>query len=69
MENGENPERNVLIAEKLWHLGQRACAWAARQDLSPHEGRLRSSVMPVEFMEIPDHPPVHDDTLPPSDQA
>jgi len=32
-------------------------------DLNPHEGRLRSSVMAAQQMDIPDYPPIHDDTL------
>lgn len=32
-------------------------------DQSPHEGRLRGSIMPSEYVELPDHFPVHDDTM------
>lgn len=35
----------------------------ATADLNPHEGKLRSSVMPSENIEIPDYPPVHDDII------
>jgi hypothetical protein len=41
----------------------------ATQDLNLSEGRLRSSVMPVEHMQIPDHPPLHDDTIPAPPEA
>jgi hypothetical protein len=32
-------------------------------DLNPHEGRLRNSVMPVEYMNIPDYAPADDKTI------
>lgn len=35
----------------------------ASADLSPHEGRLRASAVPAKYMDIPDFPPLHDDTL------
>lgn len=35
----------------------------AVSDQNPHEGRLRSSIMPSEYIEIPEHPPVHDETI------
>ena len=34
-------------------------------DLSPHEGRLRRSVIPSKYIEVPDFVPMHDDTIPP----
>ncbi|OGK30016.1 hypothetical protein A2W49_01415 [Candidatus Roizmanbacteria bacterium RIFCSPHIGHO2_12_41_18] len=37
-------------------------------DLNPHEGKLRASGMPDKDLQkrfpIPDHPPLHDDTIP-----
>jgi hypothetical protein len=35
----------------------------ATSDQNPHEGRLRGSVMPAEYIEVPDYPPLHDDTI------
>jgi len=32
-------------------------------DFNPHEGRLRGSVIPEEYIKIPDTPPYHDDTI------
>ncbi|MGZ6004581.1 MAG: hypothetical protein ACXWLH_00355 [Candidatus Saccharimonadales bacterium] len=32
-------------------------------DLNPHEGRLPASMMPIEYMEVPDYPPIHDDII------
>jgi hypothetical protein len=32
-------------------------------DLNPHEGRLRGSITPSEYIQVPDHPPVHDDNI------
>lgn len=43
--------------------------WEAREqlrtaDLNPHEGRLRASAAPDEYLpKVPDYPPIHDDTL------
>ncbi len=32
-------------------------------DRNPHEGRLLGSVIPSEYIQIPDYLPVHDDTI------
>lgn len=35
----------------------------ATADLNPHEGRLRASTAPIDYVNIPDYPPLHDDNL------
>ena len=51
----------MLLGRILRNVGEQLRAG----DLNPHEGRLRSSVAPAEFLpKPPDFPPIHDDTLP-----
>ncbi len=35
----------------------------AAVDLNPHEGKLRASAAPSEYIKVPDCPPDHDDTM------
>ena len=35
----------------------------ASADLNLHEGRLRGSVIPFEYMQISDYPPTHDESI------
>jgi hypothetical protein len=64
MERGEFSEGRTNFIQALRQLGHTAALWIHRQDLSPNEGMLRASVlMPAESMNIPDYPPIHDDTI------
>lgn len=35
----------------------------AASDQNPHEGRLRGSIIPAEYIHIPDTPPSYDGTM------
>ena len=35
----------------------------ALSDQNPHEGRLRGSIIPSEYIDVPDTPPIHDDSV------
>ena len=44
-------------------VGHSVMTKLSTMDLNPHEGRLRSSIAPVEYMGIPDFVPIHDDNI------
>lgn len=63
MEGKENFPKRILNATRL--IIDRITPKQLRgQNLNPNEGSLRASAMPEKFMNIPDTPPIHDDTLP-----
>ena len=62
----EPPEQSRATRAGRWIA--RAISEAREQlrtaDLNPHEGRLRASIAPSEFLpDIPDYPPLHDDHI------
>lgn len=61
-EGAENLPRKIARFTKL-NL-ERLRDHFRKMDMNPHEGKLRSSGMPADKMNIPDFPPIHDDTLP-----
>ncbi len=51
------------IASTIKNIGHSALVYLRTSDPNLGEGKLRSSITPAEYMEIPDYPPVHDDTI------
>ncbi|MEK7594592.1 MAG: hypothetical protein AAB436_03080 [Patescibacteria group bacterium] len=56
--------RNIIIrfAAAIVTEATAAKDQLAGVDLNPHVGRLRASAMPVKYMNIPDYPPVQEDS-------
>lgn len=58
------PEKSTpRLISRIINAGRFVVNQLKTADLSVHEGKLRSSVMPVRYMNIPDHPPICDDTI------
>lgn len=56
MEHQPSPEPQPSLLQRIRQLGGNIIEFASKLDLNPHEGRLRGSVMPVEYMAIPEDP-------------
>jgi hypothetical protein len=63
MHESHEPNHLTLIAARFMTGLRIVGRTMSTADLNPHEGRLRASLMPAEYMDIPDFLPSSDQNL------
>jgi hypothetical protein len=58
----QEPSRIIRAGRWISHALHEAREQLRTADLSPHEGLLRASAAPSEYLpKVPDYPPIHDE--------